>query len=60
MDDRGAAAPHAELAVDPFQVSVDGVGGDTQFLGNDPLSLVVEDALENLQFAVRQPEREGQ
>lgn len=58
-DDHGAAAADAELAVEAFEVGVDGVGGDAEVVGDCGLFEVVEDALHDLEFAGREAERPG-
>jgi len=42
---------HAEFAVDTIDVSVDGVGRDAEVDGDGELSVVVENAAQDLQFA---------
>lgn len=50
-DEGLAAAADAELSIETGEVGVDGVPRDAEALGDGELLLVVEDALEYLEFA---------
>lgn len=57
--DELAAAPHAKLAVQTLEVGVHGVLRDVEIVGDRELFQVIEDAPNDLELTMGQPQRTG-